>query len=53
MPDKYHLKYLEESIIEILIDKMKNDVESSVFVIIKTLRMLAIKSMTTIRFNIL
>lgn len=44
MPDKHHLKFMEESIIDILIERMKHDVESTVIQILKALTRLATKS---------
>jgi hypothetical protein len=42
MPDKYHVKYLD--IIDILIDRMSTDVESTVVMILRTLTRLSTKS---------
>lgn len=44
MPDKYHMKYLQEGIIETLIERMKTDVEPTILMIVKTLSRLATKS---------
>jgi hypothetical protein len=44
MPDKYHIKYLNEGIIDLMIERMKYDVEPTVIMILKTLTRLATKS---------
>ena len=44
MPDKYHMKYLSEGIIDTLIERMKTDVEATILMIVKTLTRLATKS---------
>eukprot|EP00347_Sterkiella_histriomuscorum_P003825 403362795 len=43
MPDRYHLLYLEENIIDTLIERLKTDVESTIINIIRALSRLATK----------
>jgi hypothetical protein len=43
MPDKYHLRFMQDNIIDTLIERVKTDIESVVINIIKTLSRLATK----------
>ncbi len=43
-PDKYHLRFKDEGIIEILIHRLNSDIDSTVFTVAKALTKLATKS---------
>ena len=43
-PDKYHLRFLDEGILELLLSRLKTDIDSSCFMIAKALTKLASKS---------
>lgn len=44
MPDKYHLHYQQEGIIDIMIDRLKTDVEATIIMVIRSLARFATKS---------
>jgi hypothetical protein len=44
MPDKYHLKFIQEGIIDILIDRIGTDIENNILMVVKTLTRLSTKS---------
>lgn len=44
MSDKHHLCFLEEGIIDIMIERMRSDVDSTVIMMIRALARLATKS---------
>ena len=44
MPDKYHLKFLNENIIDNLIEKLNCEVEATIIMLIRALARVATKS---------
>jgi hypothetical protein len=44
-PDKYHLRFLDEGILELLLSRLKTDIDSTCYTIAKALTKLASKSM--------
>jgi hypothetical protein len=51
-PDKYHLRFLDEGILEILLQRLKTDIDSTCLMIAKALTKLASKSKDRIRYKI-
>ena len=43
-PDKYHLRFLDEGILELLLSRLKTDIDSTCYMIAKALTKLASKS---------